>query len=169
MVYKVGEKVIYPNQGVGVIEDISTKEIGGRPEEFYMLRILSNNSTVMIPTGNADNVGIRRLCSQKQLKTLFQILKDGENEHNPDWKNRYKTNVERMNSGSIFEVAKVLKNLFFLSFEKSLSFREKKMFDRARQLVVSEIATVKDQSVEKVQGVVDEMLTVTYEKVHAAS
>jgi len=167
MEYKVGEKVIYPNQGVGIIEDICTKDIAGLQAEFYMLRMVSNNSTVMIPTNNVENVGIRRLCDRKQVGKLFKILKEDFAEHNPDWKNRYKANVERMNSGSIFEVAEVLKNLFFLSFQKSLSFREKKMFDRARQLVVSEIATVKDQPMEKVEESVDELLTSTYEKVSA--
>ena len=165
MNYKVGEKVIYPNQGVGVIEEICIRKIAGQQEEFYMLRIVSNNSTVLIPTGNVENVGIRRLCGQKEVKSLLKILKAELNEHNPDWKNRYKGNVERMNSGSIFEVAKVLKNLFFLSFQKSLSFREKKMFDRARQLVVSEIATVQDQKLDQVEKMVDKLLTTTYERV----
>ncbi len=103
------------------------------------------------------------------MAKLFRILKEDFAEHNPDWKNRYKDNVERMNSGSIFEVAEVLKNLFFLSFQKSLSFREKKMFDRARQLVVSEIATVKDQPLDKVEESVDELLTTTYERTGAQS
>ena len=167
MEYKVGEKVVYPNQGVGIIEEICTKDIAGLQAEFFVLRIVSNNSTVMIPTNNVDSVGIRRLCNRKQVGKLFKILKEDLPEHNPDWKNRYKDNVERMNSGSIFEVAKVLKSLFFLSFQKSLSFREKKMFDRARQLVVSEIATVKDQPSEEVETSVDELLTSTYEKIAA--
>jgi len=106
MDYKIGEKVIYPNQGVGVIEEICTKNIAGQNEEFYMLRIVSNNSTVMIPTSNLENVGIRKLCGQKEVKSLLKILRDELNEHNPDWKNRYKGNVERMNSGSIFEELK---------------------------------------------------------------
>ena len=153
--------------GRSFCEEICKKDIAGHQAEFYMLRIVSNNSTVMIPTDNAESVGIRRLCDRRQVGRLFKILKEDLTEHNPDWKNRYKDNVERMNSGSIFEVAKVLKNLFFLSFQKSLSFREKKMFDRARQLVVSEIATVKDQPVDKVEASVDELLTTTYEKVGA--
>ena len=169
MEYKVGEKVIYPNQGVGIIEEICTKDIAGLQAEFFVLRIVSNNSTVMIPTDNVESVGIRRLCNRKQVGELLKILKEDLIEHNPDWKNRYKGNVERMNSGSIFEVAKVLKRLFFLSFQKSLSFREKKMFDRARQLVVSEIATVKDQPLAEVEASVDELLTSTYEKVVAQS
>ncbi|MEE2821591.1 MAG: CarD family transcriptional regulator [Acidobacteriota bacterium] len=165
MNYKIGEKVIYPNQGVGVIEEICTKNIAGQKGEFYMLRIVSNNSTVMIPKNNMENVGIRRLCGRRDVKTLLEILRDGLSEHHSDWKNRYKINVERMNSGSILEVAQVLKNLFFLNFQKSLSFREKKMFDRARQLVVSEIATVQDQSLDEVEEMVNNLLTETYEQV----
>ncbi len=165
MEYKVGEKVIYPNQGVGVIEEISIKDIAGQSEKYYMLRIMSNNSKVMIPISNAENVGIRRLCEPAQVKKLFRILKEDLDEYNPDWKNRYKDNVEKMNSGSIFEVAKVLKTLFFLSFQKSLSFREKKMFDRARQLVVSEIATVEDRPLTDVEETVDEELTSSYQRV----
>ncbi len=165
MEYKVGEKVIYPNQGVGVIEEISIKDIAGQSEKFYMLRLMSNNSKVMIPISNAENVGIRRLCEPKQVKKLFAILREDLHEHNPDWKNRYKNNVEKMNSGSIFEVAKVLKTLFFLSFQKSLSFREKKMFDRARQLVVSEIATVQDRPMTEVEESVDKELTSSYQRV----
>lgn len=164
MQFKIGEKVIYPNQGVGVIEEICTKNIAGSDQEFYLLRMISNNSTVMVPTQNVNNVGLRKLCNKKQLHSLFEILRDDFSELNTDWKHRYKNNVERMNSGSIFEVAKVLKNLYFLSFQKSLSFREKKMFDRARQLVVSEIATVKRQPLTDVEEVVEELLSTTYER-----
>ena len=164
MQFKIGEKVIYPNQGVGVIEEICTKNIAGSDQEFYLLRMTSNNSTVMVPTHNVNNVGLRKLSNKKQLNSLFQILRDDFSELNTDWKHRYKNNVERMNSGSIFEVAKVLKNLYFLSFQKSLSFREKKMFDRARQLVVSEIATVKRQTLTDVEDVVEELLSTTYER-----
>jgi CarD family transcriptional regulator len=165
MQFKIGQKVIYPNQGVGVIEEICMKNIAGRKQEFYMLKMMSSNSTVMVPTENVDNVGLRKLCNKKQLVVLFEILENDCNELNTDWKNRYKNNVQRMSSGSIFEVAKVLKNLFFLSFEKSLSFREKKMFDRARQLVVSEIATVKGQSLNEIEKLVEDQLTATYERI----
>ena len=121
----------------------------------------------MVPTENVNNVGLRKLCNKKQLGILFEVLEDGHSELNTDWKNRYKNNVLRMNSGSIFEVAKVLKNLFFLSFQKSLSFREKKMYDRARNLVVSEIATVKKQPLEDVENLVKDLLTETYGRIEA--
>ena len=167
MAFRVGDKVIYPNQGVGVIEEVSTHNIAGRDEEFYMLRLSASNSTVMVPVANVNNVGLRKLCSAKELETLFDILRGNFSEPDPDWKNRYKKNVEKMKTGSIFEVVKVLKNLYFLSFQKSLSFREKKMFDRAKQLVVTEIATVHDDPVDKVGSLVEELLLATYNREHA--
>ncbi|MBI4446765.1 MAG: CarD family transcriptional regulator [Acidobacteria bacterium] len=164
MSFKIGDKVVYPNHGVGIIQQVCKHNIAGRQEEFYTLKIASNNSTVMIPIGNVDQVGLRRLCNEKQLKKLFQILKDNFSTPNPDWKDRYKDNVEKMKTGSIFDVAEVLKNLYFLSFQKSLSFREKKMFDRARQLVVSEIATVRGQTAEIVESRVDDLLMSAYRR-----
>ena len=107
-----------------------------------------------------------KVSGEAVMRSLDQ-LEDGHSELNTDWKNRYKNNVLRMNSGSIFEVAKVLKNLFFLSFQKSLSFREKKMYDRARELVVSEIATVKRQPLDDVENLVKDLLTETYGRLEA--
>ncbi|MGH9342056.1 MAG: CarD family transcriptional regulator [Acidobacteriota bacterium] len=167
MSFKLGDKVIYPNQGVGVIQDVCQRIIAGRQEEFYMLRILSNNSTVMVPISNADLVGLRKICSEKQLSRLFEILENQSNEPDPDWKNRYKENVEKMKTGSIFEVAEVFKNLFFLNSQKSLSFREKKMFDRARHLVISEIATVQKLPVDAVELSVEEILASAFRRSQA--
>ena len=164
MQFKVGDKVVYPNHGVGIIQEVCRRSIAGTQEEFYTLKIASNNSTVMIPTCNVDHVGLRKLCNQKQLNRLYEVLKDGFAKPNPDWKDRYRDNVEKMKTGSIFEVAEVLKNLHFLSFQKSLSFREKKMFDRARQLVISEIATVKKESANEVENVVEKLLTSSYRR-----
>ncbi len=169
MEFKIGDRVIYPNQGVGIVQDICKRNVAGRQHEFYLLRIPANNSTVMIPVGNANHVGLRRLCSEKQLETLFEILQHDFAEPDPDWKNRYKDNVEKMKTGSIFEVAEVLKNLYFLSYQKSLSFREKKMFDRARQLVISEIATVKEQSLGEVETLVDQLLSGAYERLQTGT
>ena len=169
MEFKVGDKVVYPNHGVGTIKEVCRRDIAGRQEEFYTLKIASNNSTVMIPTSNVNHVGLRKLCSQRQLSRLYEILKDGFEKPNPDWKDRYRDNVERMKTGSIFEVAEVLKNLYFLSFQKSLSFREKKMFDRARQLVISEIATVKNESISEVENLVEKLLTSGYHRPRAGT
>lgn len=166
MSFKIGDKVIYPNQGVGIIEEVCQRTIGGNSEEFYMVRLKASDSTVMVPVSNVDNVGMRRLCTDKQMEQLFTILKGEFAEPDPDWKTRYKLNLEKMTSGEVCEVARVLKNLYYLSFRKSLSFREKKMFDRARQLVISEIATVKGQNFDEAEQEVIKILKATYDDAH---
>jgi CarD family transcriptional regulator len=168
MVFKVGEKVVYPNHGVGIIECISQKVIGGKTEEFYTLRIESNSSVVLIPTANVNQVGLRKLCARKDLDQLFEILQGGNGHHISDWKDRYKVNLEKMKTGSIFEVAEVLKNLTYLGSQKSLSFREKKMLDRAKQLVISEVATVKKWPLAKIEIIVDEYLAGSNTKIRTA-
>ncbi len=164
MQFNVGDKVVYPNQGVGVIQDVCERQIAGEQAEFYLLKLRANNSTVMVPTANADHVGLRLLCTEKQLETLFEILKGDNSQPEPDWKSRYKENVEKMKTGSIFEVAVVLKNLYCLNFQKTLSFREKKMYDRALQLVISEIATVQNEPSEEIGEVVEGFLLASCEK-----
>jgi len=164
MSFKIGDKVIYPNQGVGIIEEVSTKTIGGRAEEFYMVKLSANESTVMVPVSNVENVGMRTLCDEDQVRKIYAILEGEFVEPDPDWKTRYKLNLEKMNSGEICEVAKVLRNLYYLSSRKSLSFREKKMFDRARQLVISELATVKGQGFEETEQDVIDLLDANYER-----
>jgi CarD family transcriptional regulator len=164
MSFKVGDKVIYPNQGVGVIEDVATRSIGGQAEEFYMVRLSASDSTVMVPVANVDNVGMRTLSNESQVEKLYDILQSDFVEPDPDWKTRYKLNLEKMNSGEICEVARVLRNLYYLSFRKSLSFREKRMFDRARHLVISEIATVKRQDFDATEVEVSDLLDQSYER-----
>lgn len=169
MAFSVGQKVVYPNQGVCEIQEICARNIAGRREEFFMLTILSNNSTVMIPVSNVENVGLRPLCQESDLGRLFEILQNDSDEPDQDWKNRYKENVEKMKTGCIFEVGRVLQKLYFLGFQKPLSFREKKMYDRARQLVVSEIATVERRDLVEVEASVEKMLTEAFERAHSAA
>ena len=168
MEFKVGEKVVYPNQGVGVIKKVFETRIAGQLGEFYMLKLTSNNSTVMVPIANALHVGLRKLCTEEQLDELFEILSNEIGKPESDWKSRYKENVNKMKSGSIFQVAEVLKNLYCLNQQKTLSFREKKMFDRARQLVVSEIATVQDEPDEEIAEHVEKMLCAACEEANAS-
>ena len=158
MEFEVGDRVIYPNQGVGLIEEVFSSSIGGQKGEYYRLRLEANNSLVMIPVTNASKIGVRRLCSKKDLKKLFKVLDSEVVDTGRDWKNRYKDNVEKMMTGSIVDVARVLKNLHYLSTQKPLSFREKKMYDRARQLVVSEIATVQEKDADDVEAMLEKRL-----------
>ncbi len=169
MEFRIGEKVVYPNHGVGVIEQVTRRSVDGVPEEFYMLRIHSNGSLVMVPTTNVDSVGLRRIIKKSQVDGLFKLLEEDFYEPEPDWKDRYKEHCEKMRTGSIFQVAEVLKNLVYLSFKKSLSFREKRMLDRAKQLIVSEVATVRGVSEKTVEDIIDRTLAEAYARSVKAS
>ena len=140
MTFQVGDKVIYPNHGLGVVERIEEKTILGTTCGFYHLRIVANETTVLVPLSNVDSVGLRRAIGDEEVERLFGELGNGKIDNHQNWKGRFKDNSDKMRSGSIYEVADVLKSLTFLSRSKSLSFREKRMLDRAKFLVVSEIS-----------------------------
>src|ERR1700748_3808910 len=140
--FEVGDKVIYPNHGLGIVERIEEKTILGTTCGFYHLRIVANETTVLVPVSNVDGVGLRRAITDEEVERLFGLLGDGKIDNHQNWKGRFKDNSDKMRSGSIYEVADVLKSLTFLAKSKSLSFREKRMLDRAKFLIVSEVSEV---------------------------
>jgi CarD family transcriptional regulator len=141
--FKVGEKIVYPNHGVTVVEQIGQSVIDGAQHTYYHLRLLANNSRLMVPVANIDRVGLRPLYGTKHIKGLLTLLETNNGSGTRDWKDRYRENVEKMKTGRLEDVADVLRNLNMISKRKSLSFREKKMYERAKHLLVSEIAIVK--------------------------
>ncbi len=143
MNFQVGEKVVYPNQGVGVIEQISTRNLTGQPEMFYLLRLHSSSLRVMVPMSNVQSVGLRRVAKSRDIGSILDFLQKGRCKAAQDWKWRFKENSEKMRNGSLQLVAEVFKTLVGVSQVKPLSFREKKMLDRAWSLLVDEIAVVK--------------------------
>ena len=140
--FQVGDKVIYPNHGLGVVQGIETKTILGTTCGFYHLRMVANETTVLVPVDNVDGVGLRRAISDEEIERLFSLLGDGKIDNHQNWKGRFKDNSDRMRTGSIYDVVEVLKSLTFLARSKNLSFREKRMLDRAKFLVISEISEV---------------------------
>jgi len=140
--FKVGQKVVYPNHGIGTIEHIEQKQIGATSLPFYTLRLASTNSVVLVPVANANEVGLRYPISSGECEMLFKHLADDFRGAATDWKDRFKEFTEKMRTGDIFAVAEVLKNLTYLSNVKPLSFREQRMLERARYLVISELAAV---------------------------
>jgi len=142
MGFRVGQKVVYPNHGVGIIEQIEQKQIGDAALSFYTLRLAATNSVVLVPVANAKEVGLRAPIKTGECELLFKNLADDFIAPAGDWKNRFKEFSEKMKSGDIFEVADVLKNLTFLHSQKPLSFREQRMLERALYLVVSELVAV---------------------------
>jgi len=141
--FKVGEKLVYPNHGVTVVEHIGESPIMEAVENYYHLRLLANNSRLVVPIRNTERVGLRRLYQQKEIKGLISLLEAKLVKSHTDWKGRYRDNLEKMKTGRLEDVADVLKNLSEVARKKSLSFREKKMYDRAKYLIVSEVAIVK--------------------------
>lgn len=169
MTFKVGQKVVYPNHGVTVIEEIGASRLDGTEQTFYHLRLLSNNSKVMVPKANLDLVGLRPLSEVREIRSLFSILEDGNVDTFKDWKGRYKQNLDKMKTGRLADVAEVLKNLRVVSQKKSLSFREKKMYERARHFIVSEVAHVKDISERDAEALVERALSASLEKRHRST
>jgi CarD family transcriptional regulator len=141
MTFQVGEKVVYPNHGVGTIENISSRSFGVQSERFYLLRLSYNSLTVMVPFSHVEQVGLRKVTRNGEVAKMLSYLSGGDVQMNSDWKDRFKENSAKMQSGSLLEVAEVLKSLATIQNHKPLSFREKKMLDRARVMLVAEVAT----------------------------
>ena len=139
----------------GIVERIEDKTILGTTCGFYHLRIVANDTTVLVPVSNVDGVGLRRAISDEEVERLFGLLGDGKIDNHQNWKGRFKDNSDKMRSGSIYEVADVLKSLTFLAKSKSLSFREKRMLDRAKFLIISEVSEVMRETAAAIEGRVD--------------
>jgi CarD family transcriptional regulator len=152
MDYKIGDKVVYPNHGVGLVEQISYGVLNGRTERYFMIRIVSSGLRVMVPQSNAETVGLRSVIRSTESTKVLGFLEKGKLNSHHDWKHRFKENSDRMRTGSLMEVAAVLKGLVALSRTKPLSFREKKMLERAKYLLVSELATVRNTSESAVEA-----------------
>ena len=153
MNFKIGDLAVYPAHGVGVIEKIETQEISGFSQDFYVMRILENDMIIMIPTKNVSNVGLREIIEQREVPRLYTILKKRDIVvDNQTWNRRYREYMEKIKTGSVFEVAEVYRDLLMLKLEKELSFGERKMLDTARNLLVKEISLakkVKEEQIEK--------------------
>jgi CarD family transcriptional regulator len=141
MTFQIGERVVYPNHGVGTVENISTRTFGLRSERYYLLRLATNSLTVMIPFSHVSDIGLRRVTRNTEIQRMLDFLAAGKSTRNADWKDRFKDNSEKMRVGSIGEVADVFKGLLLQQKNKPLSFREKKMLDRARHMIVTEVST----------------------------
>lgn len=148
MTFQIGDKVVYPNQGVGTIENISTRSFGTAFEKFYLLRLGCNAMTVLVPFSNAANIGLRRVTKDREISRILSFLSNGQPNGtpcvNPDWKLRFKENTDKMQSGDLLRAAEVFKCLLQIHVDKPLSFREKKMLDRARHMLVSEISIARN-------------------------
>jgi CarD family transcriptional regulator len=158
--FNVGDLAVYPAHGVGVIEKIESQEISGCRQEFYVMRILDNDMIIMIPICNVNNVGLREIIGQTEVPRLYAILKKRNvTIDNQTWNRRYREYMEKIKTGSVFEVAEVYRDLIMLKVEKELSFGERKMLDTARNLLVKEISLAKKVGEDQVEQDLDRMFS----------
>jgi CarD family transcriptional regulator len=158
LMFKVGDLAVYPAHGVGLIEKIETQEISGCRQDFYVMRILDNGMIIMIPTNNVENVGLRDIIEHTEVPKLYSILKKRDVPIDKQtWNRRYREYMDKIKTGSVFEVAEVYRDLLILKVEKDLSFGERKMLDTARNLLVKEISLAKKVSEEQVEKELDKI------------
>ena len=153
-----GDMAVYPAYGVGVIEAIENLTVAGVDQDFYVMKILDNAMKIMIPTASSDNVGLRAIISKKEVEAVLDILRDRDNEIGVQtWNRRYRDYMEKIKTGSIHEVAVVLRDLYLLSVDKDLSYGERKMMDTAKSLLVREISLARKVDESKIEKLIENM------------
>jgi CarD family transcriptional regulator len=157
--FKVGDKIVYPMHGVGEIDSIEKKVILGKKNEYYMITIISNGMKVMIPVNNAKDIGIRGIIPKKDIKKVIAILSTEAEAIEEDWKLRYQNNIDKVKSGSIYEVAEVARDLFKRGNEKELSIMERKLYENDYQLITYEVAMSKNIPIDEAGNIVSEALS----------
>ncbi len=146
MAFKVGDMAVYPGHGVGMVEGVETREVGGHSQPFYVLKILENGMTIMVPTVNADTIGMRDVVPEEEVEDIYSVLSERDVDLDKQtWNRRYREYMAKIKTGSPYEVARVLRDLFILKGDKSLSFGERKMFDTAKALLVRELAVAENK------------------------
>lgn len=155
-----GDMAVYPAHGVGVIRSIETQKVAGIDQKFYVLEILGNSMKIMIPTSSSKTVGLRSIVNKKQALEVIDILKDRAIEiDSQTWNRRYRDYMEKIKTGSIHEVAAVLRDLFLLSVDKDLSYGERKMLDTAKNLLVKELSLAQEVEEDQISSKIDKIFS----------
>jgi len=155
--FNVGDKVVYPMHGAGVIEAIEEREFLGEKRRYYIMRMPIGDMRVMVPTDATEEVGLRQVMSREDVEQVLAILRSQSTKMSNNWNRRYRANMEKIKSGNAFEVAGVVRNLIQRDKEKGLSSGEKKMLDSARQILVSELVLAQDIGEEEAEDLVDRL------------
>ncbi len=151
-----GDMAVYPAHGVGVIKSIESQTVAGSDQQFYVMEILDNNMTIMIPVASSSNVGLRAIVKEDEVGEVLDILKDRTVElGSQTWNRRYRDYMEKIKTGSVHEVAAVLRDLFLLSVDKDLSYGERKMLDTAKGLLIKELSLAKNLDEENISSEID--------------
>jgi len=157
-VFSVGDKVVYPMHGAGIIEAIEQKEVLDRVEKYYIMRMPIGDLRVMIPMSSCDELGLREVIDEEGVRQVFEVLKAETTSMSQNWNRRYRANMEKIKTGDIFEVAEVVRNLSARDREKGLSTGERKMLENARQILISELVLAQDTTEEHVEQQLRELL-----------
>jgi len=157
-VFNVGDKVVYPMHGAGVIEAVEEREVLGERQKYYILRIPLGDMRVMVPLNNAREVGLRSVISEEDVKKVYEILGGAKTKMSSNWNRRYRANLEKIKSGDVFAVAEVVRNLAYRDREKGLSTGERRMLDNAKQLLISELVVAQEAEEAEVQKAIEEVL-----------
>ncbi len=156
--FKVGDIAVYPAHGVGKISSIEKKDICGSEQQFYVMKILDNGMTIMVPTSNVKHVGLREVIDEEQVDIVYEILQERDIAiDNQTWNRRYREYMDKIRTGSIYEIAEVLRDLMLLRYQKELSFGERKMLDTARNLIVKELAIAERLTEQEIAEKIDEI------------
>ncbi|NLC69361.1 MAG: CarD family transcriptional regulator [Clostridiaceae bacterium] len=153
--FEVGDKIVYPMHGAGVIESIEEREILGRRQQYYIVRICMGDMRVMIPINNVESIGIREVIGANEVEKVLDLLRKQEADITDNWNKRYRENMMKIKSGNIFEVAEVVKTLMLREKEKGLSTGEKKMLSNARQILISELVLAKGIDQSEIEDIID--------------
>jgi CarD family transcriptional regulator len=147
-----GDLAVYPAHGVGRIEAVESKDIGGNKQDFYIMKILENSMVIMIPTKNVDSVGLRDVINEEDIHKIYAVMqvREGSPLDNQTWNRRYREYMDKIKTGSLYDVAEVFRDLFLLKLSKDLSFGERKLLDTARSLLLNELCTAKNKDEEAV-------------------
>lgn len=159
VMFEIGDKIVYPIHGAGVIVDIESKVILGEKKDYFVLKIPVNEMQVLVPIGSMDSVGIREIKTPEEMDKVLDVLRDPEMEKMPsNWNRRYRFHQDKIKTGDLEEIAKVVKNLECLDREKSLSTGERKILNNARQIILSEMVLVYDKTYDEVVELVDQTM-----------
>ncbi len=153
--YEIGDRVVYPMHGAGIIEGIEEREILGASQNYYILRLPTKDMKVMLPTENIERLGVRGIVTEHIVTEVFEILKDKQSELSSNWNRRYRDNLELVKTGDIHDVARVVRDLQILDRQKGLSTGERKMLSSTKQILVSELALVRNQNEKDIERIVD--------------
>ncbi|MGI6712009.1 MAG: CarD family transcriptional regulator [Bacillota bacterium] len=156
--FQIGDKVVYPNHGAGIIESIEEKEILGKTRSYYVMRISIGDMKVMVPLDSIKEIGLRQVIDEEGFKKVMTILKDARSPMPSNWNRRYRDNMEKIKSGCIYRVAEVVRNLMLRDREKGLSSGEKKMLDYARRILVSELVLAKNCDEDRALSMIENVL-----------